>query len=635
MNIVLGFVGKNAYENFLRLKTTANHYIEDNLPLNIASSNDGYAVFGLLQPSGFYPLEKPIYDQNNQALCMIQGYFWYQSHFPLDEKQAVDSLIKACHFLLTNNTLALSEDDGGLFNFVCYDGKTRKVFFTNDYSGIFPFYYSINRDGIYFSSHIRVIAKALSKQFDPVSIIQQTAFHYTIGKRTSFNDIYRLNPGETLTFSVDLGTLKYKQPENIYSKITPYKNDNEAVEALHADYEQGLNEICRVKKKRGIMLSGGFDTRLVSYGFHHQDNAIIGLTLGDNENFEVNIARKLISRLDSTHHIHSPVSDCHLNRIRIENLMSKFENINFAYCDTGGELLKQMGSETVSTGYGGETFFGGQGYSFYGQALDMKKRFKIAFSRSLGFPVKFFDPLHEHNLENSFHLIFKHHENYLNSAKNWFTPVFFHEYQQEAIRSLNDNIREELMRITAHETSSVQQILERFWLEHHVLKEFGKQEWILSAHLPLVLPTLHHSFLKRCSNLPPNRKIDHGFYLKFVKRYFGKLANFPTSNIPLPLNFPTPILWLSRAVRARYDQKLIKKIMNSAGKSNSARAGWSNFEQWFRHGDFLNQASTYIDPLMFSKNHLDSKVARWLNWDEKIFSGQDLLTMITISQLIK
>ena len=635
MNIVLGFVGENAEVNFRRLRAAVNQHVQANLPLNFASSQDGRAVFGLCQPGGFYPLEKPFYAQEYKYLCMLQGYFWYQSHFPLDEKQAIESMIKASHKLIKTNRITLSEDDGGLFNFVCYDEKTRMVYITNDYSGIFPLYYSINRDGIYFSTHIRVIAKTLAKQFDPVSIIQQTAFHYTIGQRTNFVEIIRLNPGEAIFYSVDFGSLQTTQPEKIYSKITPYKNDNEAIEALHADYERGLSEICRIKKKRGIMLSGGFDTRLVAYGFQSHENTIIGLTLGDKDNYEVNIGRQLTNKLDAIHQVYTPVTDCQLNNLRIDSLMDIFENINFAYCDTGGILLKQMGAETVSTGYGGETFFGGQGYSFYGQALGMKERFRIAFPRSIGFPVKFNDPLTEENLENSFQLIYKHHEKYLKAAIHWFTPDFYEEYQQEVTKSLTNDICQELKRIIGKETSSVQQVLERFWLEHHVLKEFGKQEWILSAHLPLVQPTLNHSFMLRCSNLPPDRKIDHGIYLKFVKKYFGNLANLPTSNVPLPLNFPTQILWLSRGLRAQYDQRQARKKLDSAGRSKGSRSGWSNFEEWFRQGDFLRQASSFINPSIFSKIFIEEKVNKWINWEEKLFSGQDLLTLISISQLIK
>jgi hypothetical protein len=383
------------------------------------------------------------------------------------------------------------------------------------------------------------------------------------------------------------------------------------------------------------MLSGGFDTRLVAYGFHNHGNTIIGLTLGDKDNYEVNIGRQLTNKLDAVHQIYTPVTDCQLNNLRIKSLMDIFENINFAYCDTGGILLKEMGAETVSTGYGGETFFGGQGYSFYGQALGMKERFRIAFSRSIGFPVKFNDPLTEENLEKSFQLIYKQHEKSLKAALHWFTPDFLKKYQQEAIKSLTNEIRQELKRIISQETSSIQQVLERFWLEHHVLKEFGKQEWILSAHLPLVQPILNHSFILRCSNLPPSRKIDHGIYLKFVKKHFGNLANLPTSNIPLPLNFPTPILWLSRGLRAQYDQRQARKKLDSAGRSKGSRFGWSNFEEWFRQGDFLSQATSFINPSIFSKIFIDEKVNKWINWEEKLFSGQDLLTLITISQLIK
>ena len=399
MNIVFGFVGQNAALKFKLLRDAVDQHIQADLPLKIAQSADGNGIFALLQPSGFFPLEKPFYETKHEYLCMLQGYFWYDFPFPESEEEAKRSIIRAGNYLTRNKYINLSDDNGGLFNYFLYDEKSREFFISCDLSGIFPLYFITRSDGIYFSSHIRALSKALKIDYDPLSVIEHMAFHYTIGRRTLYKGIFRLNAGETLNYSFSTGKLKFTQPSNLYSDITSYRNDEEALEALFHDYYKGVQEICRINQKRGIMLSGGFDTRLVAFGFYQHANPIVGLTLGDSENFEVQIAKKLTKIINADHKIYSPEPDTQLSSDRIVHLIKTVENVNFAYCDSSGSLLKQMGAETVSTGYGGETFFGGQGYSFYGKSLNNKERFKLAFVRSLGFPIKFYDEVNHESFE--------------------------------------------------------------------------------------------------------------------------------------------------------------------------------------------------------------------------------------------
>ena len=146
---------------------------------------------------------------------------------------------------------------------------------------------------------------------------------------------------------------------------------------------------------------------------------------------------------------------------------------------------------------------------------------------------------------------------------------------------------------------------------------------------------MHHSFVERCANLAPNLKVDNGVYQKLVRRYLGKIGRAPTGSTPLSGSYPDALLLFSRMLRKLDDQWTTQTQMRTRGKAKRTRYGWTNFERWFREGDFLREAGSFVEPAVFSAEYLEKKLRQWMRWDEKLYSGQELLTLITISQLIK
>jgi hypothetical protein len=634
MNIVLGFVGENAEVNFGRLMSAANKHVQVDIPLNIASSQDGRAIFGLRQPGGFYPLEKPFYSPEEKVLCLLQGYFWFHGHFPQNEIAAKEQILRAVNQITQVGQLILSSEDGGLFNSFVFNEKTGTLHINNDYSGVFPLYYSTKEDGLSFGSHLRPLVKALQKEYDPISIIQKTAFHYTIGKRTIYNEIFRLNPGEALEYSIKTNSIKTYQTKRIYSNIINYKNDYEAAEAIYSDFLSGAAELSRVKGMRGIMLSGGLDSRLVAIGFHNNYCPILSVIIGENNNSEVQQAIRVASELDSIFKVVSPISDCQFQSRSIPNYIDEIETVNFIHFNTPGKTLKELGAVCISTGYGGDTLLGGDAYSLYGKRYRKENRFKNSLLRELGLPFKFSADFSEYPFNKVQAKIKTYYNNLLDLKTKVFEKLWIEKYKDDVISQTFADIDYELTRYQNTNPELPLQIFERFWRDHQELQT-AEILTTLNNHLPIVLPTMHHTFVERCSNLSPDRKFNHGIYLLLVKKYFGKLNKIPTGNISLPLNYPGLFLLASRVIRTSRDNKIIKLQMKSHGEFSSSRYGWTNFEKWFRAGNILEQAREYIDSSIYSKDKFNQQISSWINWDEKIYSGQDLLTMITISQMIK
>lgn len=596
---------------------------------------DGYIYsIGQSPNPDFFHHCMPFMDDKEKRVYAIQGYLWRNAYLAENEAQAASVVKEHADSLIENGYLRLPDDSGGMFILIACDIKTQVVYITEDISGIIPLYYSICSDGeILFSTHIRPLAKIIDAKVDEIGVIQQAAFHHTIGSRTLFKEIKRLNPGETLRYHAPSKQLTFLQPTGYYSHLDTYSSDNDASDALWSDYISGIKPLSEIKGSKGILLSGGFDTRLVVAGFKNFQNNLVAITFGDEESYEVDVARRVSQLADAHQEVYTPIDDHNLTDESISRLINQAEFANFPYCETGARSLMMRGSISASTGYGGESFLGGQAYVLLGTEWSQKERFSLAIRRSVGFAPLFSESLRVENQETVVSRIYQYFDRILLSYKNHLNPAWLESFE-ETRQILLEDITSEFSRIMVNQPETIQQAVERFWIEHHVLKHFGRQELTLMSSLPVILPTVHHAFFRRCSNLPPARKVDHGIYLKLVKRHLGELAKIPTANIPVNLTRHELILWMMRAWRAQSDKRLIRNMMKSRGAISGRRNGWSNFEHWLRSSTFFDELPHFVSRDIFLEESLNKRIRRIRKWDERVFSGQDFLTMVTISQIL-
>ncbi|MBX2990065.1 MAG: hypothetical protein KF749_02740 [Bacteroidetes bacterium] len=592
------------------------------------------AAVALCQHDSYFPLASPFIDEHRKRIYALHGYIWDKSGFPPTPHEARATVARAGDRLIETGD-ALDSYGGGLYTLAVVDLSERRLWITGDLSGILPLYYTTTGDGFLFSSHSKLLAEVLQRRLDRVGVVQTAAFHYSIGSRTLYEGVERLNPGETLCCSLDSNKVTKRQTSRVYGSLDAYRSDDEAADALWSDYIAGMQQLSKPPGKHGVLLSGGFDTRLVVRGFSEMGKEIAGVTFGEVDNHEVKIAQKVAALAGGRTRVHVPVEDCHPSSDRVEQLVKQAESANFAYCETAASILSQEGVVSVSTGYGGETFLGGQAFAMLGSSYGSKRRLAFALSRSLGLrPSGFTTAVTSASLSEIKQAILVFHTRLLNRSAKWLASSW-HSALDEARTGLEGDIDAELTRFAVSGPETMQQMCERFWLEHHVLKHFGRQEFTLTAALPIVLPTVNSPFIRRCSNLNPSRKVDHGLYLRMVKRHFGHFAEVPTSNVPIRLTHPDFILWIARAFRARRDQQLVHEYIASRGKLNGHRAGWSEFESWMRNGPFFKSVSGMFDPNVFDIEYAQARSLHVLNWEERVYSGQDFLTPVTISGLIR
>jgi asparagine synthase (glutamine-hydrolysing) len=157
----------------------------------------------------------------------------------------------------------------GMFAFVLWDGKRRKLYAVRDRLGIKPFYYFFDGRTFVFGSEIKAVLghPAVSTAPDETLFAEYLAFGYQSGPETLFRNIRKLMPGHWMEVTsgdgvVDLKTEQYWDvPETGGRETRP---DAEWIERTRAGLEETVRLRLMADVPLGTFLSGGLDSSVVT-----------------------------------------------------------------------------------------------------------------------------------------------------------------------------------------------------------------------------------------------------------------------------------------------------------------------------------------------------------------------------------
>lgn len=151
----------------------------------------------------------------------------------------------------------------GMFAFALWDEKHQKLILSRDRLGIKPLYYTIHRGQLIFASEIKAIltVEGVERRVDLESLGAFLSLRYVPGPRTMFQNIFKLQPGHTLSIHGGLIT------DSEYWDIRFQEEDREERQIIE-QLTSLLFEICddhlMSEVPYGVFLSGGIDSSAVS-----------------------------------------------------------------------------------------------------------------------------------------------------------------------------------------------------------------------------------------------------------------------------------------------------------------------------------------------------------------------------------
>lgn len=157
----------------------------------------------------------------------------------------------------------------GMFAFVIYDSKNKKVTIVRDRAGIKPLYFSYEDQTLIFGSELKALVK--HPAFNQQLCIDSTSLYFQKGyipaPRTIYQQCYKLEAGHYLELDLKsrrLNNIKYWSPYDFLDMDPIDISEEEYIERTNSLLTSSFNYRLIADVPVGVFLSSGYDSTLVT-----------------------------------------------------------------------------------------------------------------------------------------------------------------------------------------------------------------------------------------------------------------------------------------------------------------------------------------------------------------------------------
>jgi asparagine synthase (glutamine-hydrolysing) len=309
---------------------------------------------------------QPMVAENQSVIVMngeIYNYIELQktlaSHWCFKTNSDTETVLAAYDYWGCNAVEQLR----GMFSFALWDNKKQRLECVRDRFGIKPFYYTIQKNILYFASEAKCLLPFLDNiETDEEAFSEYCVFQYTIGEKTLFKGIKQLLPGHKLIY------------ENSDIKIEKYWDINYNKKTRHniGFYKEKLDDLIKdsihVHLRSDVpvasYVSGGVDSSLVAILANEEQGQLSGLFHGKFTEYpgydESHFAAEVAKIIDSEFHVKDIThSDF------VDSIQKVAYHLDFPIAGPGSfpqYMVSQLSSEYIKVilgGQGGDEIFGG------------------------------------------------------------------------------------------------------------------------------------------------------------------------------------------------------------------------------------------------------------------------------------
>ena len=563
---------------------SAGTYIDDDIAL-------GFRRLSIIDlDSG----SQPMYNENRDMVIVFNGEIY-------NYKELRDELIKKGHVFANNaDTEVLIhgyEEYGeelltklrGMFAFVIWDSKKKKLFAARDFFGIKPFYYALVDGQLVFASEIKSILKytPYNKEMNRDALENYLTFQYSVLPETFFKGIYKLMPSHCLTF--ENGRLDIKR----YWEPVFEPDENTGLPEMVDRIDSAMQDSIKMHKvsdvEVGSFLSSGVDSSYVAACFNGDKTFTVGF---DYEKYnEIDYAKSLsekikidnYSKLISTDEYWNilPTVQYHMD----EPLADPSAVALYFVSKTAAEHVK-----VSLSGEGADEFFGG--YNIYREPFSLRpitrlprpiRKFLGACASAIPFRVKGKNYLirgskdvEERFIGNAFLFNEKDREKILRNPSGRYNHMELTKPYYDKVKNLDD-------------TTKMQYIDIHFWLIGDILLKADKMS--MANSLEVRVPFLDRKVFEVARHVPLKYKVTKE-NTKFAMRQAAHRYLPDMVAEKKKLGFPVPIrIWLrddkyynivkeaftSKAAEEFFKTDDIIKLLDGHkdGKADNSRKIWA------------------------------------------------------------
>ncbi len=480
----------------------------------------------------------------------------------------------------------------GMYAFVIWDAKKKKVFGARDHFGIKPFYYAIIDSQLIFASEIKSILEypGYEREINLEALQAYLTFQYSVLPETFFKGIYKLMPGHTLTFeNRTLSVKRYFRPTFQPERgLTLEDWVNRIDDATKDSVEHHMIADVEVAS----LLSSGVDSSYLVARYGGAKTFTVGF---ENDGYaEIDYAKKLAEKLNLENYDKTITPEEYWQvlptvQYYMDEPLADASSIALYFVDR--EAAKHV--KVVLSGEGADEFFGG--YNIYHEPMSlkpfkkmpspvkavMKGAAKIAPNvKGKNFVIRGCTPMRDRFVGNAFRF------NEKETARVLKTPP---DMRKQYINRITGKCYDIAERDGYDDVTTMQFIDMNFWLIGDILLKADKMS--MAHSLESRVPFLDKVLFETARRIPTEYKI-HEKTTKYAFRECAKKYLPEEVSAKKKLGFPVPIAkWLrqddcyekikaaftSEAAEKFFYVKEIVKLLedHKAGKKDNSKKIWT------------------------------------------------------------
>lgn len=230
---------------------------------------------------------QPMFSFNNKSCISFNGEIYNHldlkeklNHIPFKGHSDTETIINYFDQFDISRSL---RDLNGIFAFAWLDLKNNILHLARDRFGIKPLYYYFGNNRLLFSSELRPLRACLHPAVQNDALMNSLSMRYTPSPSTIYQDIYKVEPGQLLSFSLtpEITLRKSYYVETPHSLGTRKDEYQKLVKEYGDLFEKAVEKQLMSDVEVGILLSGGVDSALVAAIAKQKSNtAVKAFTVG-------------------------------------------------------------------------------------------------------------------------------------------------------------------------------------------------------------------------------------------------------------------------------------------------------------------------------------------------------------------
>lgn len=504
----------------------------------------------------FNPQSQPTFNEDNSLLIFFDGKIYgYEKELDMLKEKGhtfrLDNDPEFCLHSYEEGGKDFVRNLNGNFVLVICDPRDHRVIVANDRFGFRVHYYALNDGRLLLAPEPKAILedRSFKRELNEDAVAEFFAFGESWGHKTFFKGIQVLPPATVLTYEDGKTSLENYWRLEYHPDYA--KSEDEFIEELISRLKHAVDIRMKDELRHGVTLSGGLDSRTIIANVDPERRSnVTAITFGSPDCDEVRLARYVVEKARLKNHL--------ILEATPDLIIENAERDIFL---TDGRLF--LGLSFVNPMF--KCFREEVDVIFDGFALDL----------TLGGSYLTKDKIESRDKEELLGILSQRRIFTDGNLYELFTPAFhervrdvpmrtFHEEFDKAISDRPDNLSDEFAMNT-----------------HVAWMHIG--DVAVRNELEVSHPTSDNYFVGIIEKIPPEWRLNHYLYRKFLIRLSPDLAKIPYDHTMIRADAPLAF-WRLGAAYLKGKEFLKKMIWKYSGKRIFLpnKHSYVNFDEWFR-----------------------------------------------------